>query len=69
MSLAHALLVAGASSVIATDAAVDDDEAADLIPAVITALAEGIGPVEALRQAQRARLDRSGWARFRVLVP
>jgi len=69
MSLAHALLVAGASAVIATDAEVDDDEAATLIPALIAAIAEGIDPAAALQQVQRARLDRAGWARFRVIVP
>ena len=69
MSLAHALLVAGSSAVIATDAAVDDRFAATLTPTVIAALADGVAPDEALRRAQREHLDHPEWSRFRVFVP
>ena len=69
MSLAHALLLAGAAAVIATDANVDDDLAAALTPALIAALADGVEPAEALRQAQRARIGRGDWARFRAFIP
>lgn len=69
MSLAQALLLAGASAVIATDATVDDGLAAALTPARIAALADGVDPGEALRQAQRAQIGRGDWARFRALVP
>lgn len=69
MSLAHALLLAGAEAVIATDATVDDELAAALTPTLIAALADGTEPAEALRQAQRALLGHADWARFRAFEP
>lgn len=69
MSLAHALLLAGASAVVATDARIDDDLAADMIPTLLAALADGIEPAAALQQAQLARVNQPNWDRFRVFVP
>lgn len=70
MSLAHALLVAGADAVLATDGEVADDVAAEMTPAILAALADGLDPAEALRAAQRAGLRRSAdFARFRAFVP
>lgn len=70
MSLAHALLLAGADAVIAADARVADDLAAALIPATVAAIAGGADPAAALRGAQeRLRGARGDWSRFRVFVP
>ncbi|WAS89597.1 CHAT domain-containing protein [Nannocystis punicea] len=70
MSLAHALLLAGADVVIAADARVADDLASALIPATLTAIADGVAPVAALRAAQdRLRGTREDWSRFRAYVP
>lgn len=70
MSLAHALLLAGADAVIAADARVADDLAAALIPATVAAIAGGEDPAAALRGAQeRLRGARADWSRFRVFVP
>jgi CHAT domain-containing protein len=70
MSLAHALLRAGADAVIAADARVADDLAAALIPATVAAIAGGEDPAAALRGAQeRLRGARGDWSRFRVFVP
>ncbi|MBZ5712897.1 CHAT domain-containing protein [Nannocystis pusilla] len=70
MSLAHALLLAGADAVIAADDRVDDDLAAELVPAATRAIADGHDPVAALRAAQQQLRDaRSDWSRFRVFVP
>ena len=66
MSLAHALLLAGADAVIATDAVVDDAVAAAVAPALIARLAAGEDPAAALREVQRAR---PGAAGFRAFVP
>ncbi|MCY1007753.1 CHAT domain-containing protein [Nannocystis pusilla] len=69
MSLAHALLVAGADVVVAADARIADDLAAELVPALIAAIAEGADPVDALRLAQEhARATRDDWSHFRAHV-
>lgn len=69
MSLAHALLVAGADVVVAADARIADDLAAELVPALIAAIAEGADPVDALRLAQEhARATRDDWSHFRAYV-
>lgn len=69
MSLAHALLLAGAGAVLATDAKVDDELPAQLTPALLAALADGVDPAEALRRVQRARMaTRADWSRFRAFV-
>lgn len=67
MSLAHALLLAGAEAVLATDAVVDDQTGAALGSAVVLAIADGREPVEALAEAQRARRGQ-GWDRFRAFT-
>lgn len=69
MSLAHALLLAGSAAVIATDAQVDDDLAAAMVPTLLAALADGLDPGVALRQAQLAHAEQADWARFRAFVP
>ncbi|MEZ4450573.1 MAG: CHAT domain-containing protein [Nannocystaceae bacterium] len=69
MSLASALLLAGAELVIATDARVDDRLAAALTPRLIAAIAEGEDGVHALAVAQRALIGaHPEWARFRAIV-
>ena len=55
MSLAHAFVLAGASTVIATTRTVDDAAAAELMQAFHRALAGGATALEALRSAQRTR--------------
>ena len=67
MSLAHALLLAGAQAVLATDAVVDDELGA-LGSAVVLAIADGLEPAAALAAVQRAD-KRPGWARFRAFTP
>lgn len=67
MSLAHALLLAGAEAVLATDAVVDDDAGAALGAAVVLAIADGWEPAEALARAQRTQRTQ-GWARFRAFT-
>ena len=70
MSLAHALLLAGADAVIAADARVADDLAAALVPATVAAIVDGEAPAAALRAAQdQIRGAREDWSRFRVFVP
>lgn len=68
MSLAHALLLAGAEGVLATDAVVDDEVGAALGSAVVLAIADGRESVEALAEVQRKRRTK-GWARFRAFTP
>lgn len=68
MSLAHALLIAGAEAVLATDAVVDDTVGAAFGSAVVLAIADGREPAEALAEVQRTqRLE--GWERFRAFTP
>ncbi|MEM7156908.1 MAG: CHAT domain-containing protein [Myxococcota bacterium] len=55
MSLAHAFVLSGASTVIATTRTVDDAAAAELMRAFHAELATGATALQALRQAQRAR--------------
>jgi hypothetical protein len=70
MSLAHGLLLAGASAVIAADTRIADDLAAVLVPMAMTALADGHDPAAALRAAQdRLRGERDDWSQFRVFIP
>ncbi len=66
MSLAHALLLAGADAVIATDAVVDDAVAAAVAPQIVRGIAAGEDPAAALRAVQQARPDA---ARFRAFAP
>ena len=66
MSLAHALLLAGADAVIATDAVVDDAVATAVAPLIIRGIAAGEDPAAALRAVQQARPDA---ARFRAFAP
>lgn len=66
MSVAHALLLAGADAVIATDAEVDDAVASAVAPAVIAALLAGADAGAALLAARRAH---PGATRFRAYVP
>ena len=68
MSLAHALLLAGAEAVLATDAVVNDEFGAALGTAVVLAIADGREPVEALADVQRTHRTK-GWARFRAYTP
>jgi len=68
MSLAHALLLAGAEIVLATDAVVGDEVGGVLGSAVVLAIADGREPAEALAEVQRMhRLD--GWEHFRAFTP
>ena len=67
MSLAHALLLAGADAVLATDAVVEDEAGATLGSAVVLAIADGQEPAEALAGVQRMRRV-EGWARFRAFT-
>lgn len=70
VSLAHALLLAGSSGVIAAEREVADDLAAELVPAVLDRLAGGEGPAEALRAAQLQVMSRrEDWWLFRAFVP
>lgn len=70
MSLAHALLLAGASAVIAADTRISDDLAAALVPLAMTAIADGQDAAGALRAAQdRLRGERDDWSQFRVFIP
>lgn len=70
MSLAHALLLAGATAVIAAEGRIADDLAAELVPAAMAAIADGDDAVTALRAAQeQLRGHQADWARFRVFVP
>jgi len=70
MSLAHAMLLAGADVVIAADARVADDVAAALVPAILAAVVDGADSAEALRSAQdRLRSARADWSGFRAYVP
>lgn len=66
MSLAHALLLAGADAVIATDAVVDDAVATAVAPRIVRGIAAGEDPAAALRDVQRAWADA---ARFRAFAP
>jgi tetratricopeptide (TPR) repeat protein len=52
MGLASAFLAAGASGVVASQWLIDDDATSVLMPAMYAGLADGLGPAEALRQAQ-----------------
>jgi len=67
MSLAHALLLAGAEAVLATDAVVEDQLGASLGSAVVLAIADGREPAEALAEVQRTHRP-NGWARFRAFT-
>ena len=66
MSVAHALLLAGADAVIATSAVVDDADASAALPAVIAGLAAGASAGEALYAVRRAH---AGASLFRAFVP
>lgn len=52
MGLASAFLAAGASGVVASQWLIDDDATSVLMSAMYAGLADGLGPAEALRQAQ-----------------
>ena len=67
ISVAHGFLAAGAASVIATQWPIEDDAAAKFFPRLHRALAQGVPPAEALREAQlesirRGDVPRSLWA-------
>lgn len=68
MSLAHALLLAGAGVVLATDAVVADEVGAAIGSAVVLAIADGSEPAAALAQVQRARTV-DAWSHFRAFTP
>jgi hypothetical protein len=68
MTLAHALLLAGAEAVLANDMVIEDSDGVAMGSAVVLAIADGRDPVDALAEVQRAR-PTGGWARFRVFTP
>lgn len=58
ISVAHGFLAAGAASVIATQWPIEDADAARFFPRLHRALAQGLPPAEALRQAQLESIRR-----------